>query len=299
MKKNLVFLLILVTVSTNAQDTLSVNRVNEKRLTTLVATGAGLYATSISLLYVAWYKGYPQTSFHFKDDAGEWQLKDKFGHLTTTYQVGNYGYWSLRWAGVSEKKAIWYGGTVGLFYMTTVEFFDGLSSEWGASPTDLAANTVGSAMFISQQLIWHDQRIRAKFSYHPTSYAQYNPSLLGDDNLQRLLKDYNGQTNWFSINIYSFLNNKESKFPRWLDVSLGYGARGMIASYKNPPSGNGVPSFERIPMFFLSADVDLTRIRTDSHFLRFMFKMISFVKVPAPALEFNKQDKFVFHPLFF
>lgn len=300
MKKYLVSLLMFAFIGAHAQDSLVAPSVNKKRLRTVVAVGAGFYVTSMSLLYIAWYKGYPETRFHFQDDAGEWLMKDKFGHLTTSYELGNYGYWALRWAGLNEKKAIWYGGTLGLVYMTTIEFFDGLSSQWGASPTDLAANTVGSAMFISQQLIWHDQRIRPKFSYHPTSYAQYNPALLGSDNLQRILKDYNGQTNWFSINIYSFLK-KDSKFPKWLDVSLGYGAQGMIGSYRNPAvlNGKALPHFERIPRFFLSADVDFTRIHTNSRALRFVFKLLSFVKMPAPALEFNKEDKFVFHPIYF
>lgn len=300
MKKFLVVLLIFACVGARAQDSIPVPSVNKKRLTTIIITGSGLYLASMSLLYEAWYKGYPQTRFHFQDDAGEWMLKDKFGHFTTAYEVGNYGYSAMRWAGMSEKKAIWYGGTTGLFFMTTVEFFDGLSAQWGASPTDLAANTVGSALFISQQLIWHEQRIRPKFSYHPTIYAQYNPDLLGSDNLQRILKDYNGQTNWLSVNIYSFLN-KDSKFPRWLDVSIGYGAKGMTGSYTNPNTydGKAIPSFQRVPQFYLSADVDWTRIRTQSRALRLFFRVISFIKVPAPALEFNKENKFVFHPLFF
>ncbi len=301
MKKLLAILLVFVVVGARAQDSLAVPHVNKKRLTALVLTGAGLYVSSMSLLYVAWYKGYPQTRFHFQDDAGEWLLQDKFGHMTTAYQLGNYGYWALKWAGLSEKKAIWYGGTSGLLYMTTIEFFDGLSAQWGASVTDLAANTVGSALFIGQQLLWHDQRIRAKFSYHPTSFAQYNPPLLGDDNLQRILKDYNGHTGWFSINIHSFLRNKDSRFPRWLDVSLGYGAKGMTGAYNNPYTYNGkpIPSFERVSRYFLSADVDWTRIRTHSKALRLLFRVISFIKVPAPALEFNKENKFVFHPLYF
>ena len=301
MRQYLTFLIIFVFIGTvSAQDSLDVNHINKKRLTAVVLSGTGFYATSMSLIYLAWYKSYPETRFHIDNDAGEWLLKDKLGHLTSSYELGNYSYWALRWVGLNEKRAIWYGGITGLVYMTSIEFFDGLSSKWGASPTDLAANTVGSAMFISQQLFWHEQRIRPKFSYHPTSYAQYNPAVLGSDNLQRLLKDYNGQTNWFSININSFLK-KNSRFPKWLDVSVGYGARGMIHGYSNPDTINGrkVPHFARIPRFFLSADVDWTRIQTNSKALRFVFKLLSFVKIPAPALEFNKEDKFVFHPLYF
>ena len=296
----LIAILLVAFVQMQAQDSLREPHLNKKRLRNVLITGGGLYVTSMSFLYVAWYKGYQQTRFHFADDAGEWLLKDKFGHFTTAYQVGNYGYWSLRWAGVSEKKAIWWGGTSGLMFLTTVEFFDGLSAAWGASPTDLLANTLGSALFIGQQLGWHEQRIRMKFSYHPTSYAQYNPQILGTDYWQRIIKDYNGQTNWLSVNIYSFLK-QDSKFPKWLNVAVGYGAKGMTGAYGDPSVINGqpIPVFHRTPQFYLSVDVDWTRIKTNSKFLRFLFKTISFIKIPAPALEFNKQDHWKLHPLFF
>ena len=115
MKQYLTFLLIFAFIgTTRAQDSLSVTPVNKKRLNAVVLTGAGFYATSMSLLYIAWYKGYPRSRFHFDNDAGEWLLKDKFGHLTTAYEIGDYGYLALRWVGLSEKKAIWYGGTTGL-----------------------------------------------------------------------------------------------------------------------------------------------------------------------------------------
>ncbi len=274
--------------------------VNKKRVAAVYGAAGGLYVTSVSLLYFAWYKGYAGSSFHIADDWGEWMVKDKLGHLTTTYQVGNYGYWSLRWAGLSEKKAIWFGGTWGLIYMTTIEVFDGLSAEWGFSPSDMAFNTLGSALFVGQQLLWHDQRIRLKFSYHSTEYPHYRPDLLGSNRAQRIIKDYNGQTNWLSVNIASFLK-PDTKFPLWLNVAFGYGARGMIGAYENPPEHNGrpMPQFNRVAQFYLSVDVDWTKIKTRSKALRFVFKALSFIKMPAPTLEFNREDGWVMHPLFF
>jgi hypothetical protein len=300
-KRLLTILLLLAFLGVHAQD-MSVypDTLNKKRLGAVLGIAGGLYVVSVTGLYFTWYKGYKGTSFHWDDDWGEWMKKDKMGHLTTSYQLGNYGYWSLRWAGLSEKKAIWYGGTWGLIYMTTIEFYDGLSAEWGASPTDLLANTVGTAMFIGQQFLWHEQRIRPKFSYHPTKYAQYRPDLLGGNWAQRIIKDYNGQTNWLSVNIYSFLK-KDSRFPPWFNVAVGYGARGMIGAYANPPDYNGkpLPHFERVPQFYLSVDVDWTRIKTHSKVLRFVFKALSFIKIPAPTLEYNTEDGLVLHPIFF
>ncbi len=301
MKRWLTILLLFSFVGLQAQN-LSVypDTLNKKRLAVVYGTAGGLYVASVSWLYFAWYKGYDMTSFHIADDWGEWMMKDKLGHLTTTYQVGNYGYWSLRWAGMSEKKAIWYGGTWGLIYMTTIEFFDGLSAEWGFSPSDMAFNTLGSAMFISQQLLWHEQRFRLKFSYHPTGYARYRPDLLGETWAQRIIKDYNGQTNWISANISSFLK-AGNRFPKWLSVSFGYGARGMLGAYENPPyyQGEPLPDANRVARYYLSVDVDWTRIPTHSKILRFVFKAFSFVKVPAPAIEYNKEEGVRFYAVFF
>ncbi len=301
MKRLLTILLLFMFLGAQAQDSFAYHdTLNKKRLGLVLGSAGSLYVVSVTGLYFAWYKGYKHTRFHWDDDWGEWMKKDKMGHLTTAYQMGNYGYWSLRWAGLSEKKAIWYGGTWGLVYMTTIEFYDGLSAEWGASPTDLLANTVGAAMFIGQQFLWHEQRIRPKFSYHPTKYAQYRPGLLGATSLERIIKDYNGQTNWLSVNIYSFLK-EDSKFPPWLNVAFGYGARGMIGAYGNPPyyKGKPLPHFNRVAQLYLSVDVDWTRIKTHSKVLRFVFKALSFVKIPAPTIEYNKENGFHLYPIFF
>jgi len=300
-KRLLTIFLFFAFLSVHAQDmSIYPDTLNKKRLAIVYGTTGGLYLVSVTALYFAWYNGYAQTRFHIDDDWGEWMMKDKLGHMTTTYQIGNYGYWSLRWAGLNEKKAIWYGGTWGLIYMTTIEIFDGLSAEWGFSPSDMAFNTLGTALFIGQQLLWHDQRIRPKFSYHPTEYAQYRPDLLGDNWAQRIIKDYNGQTNWLSVNIASFLK-RDSRFPPWFNVAVGYGARGMIGAYANPPDYNGkpLPHYDRVAQFYLSVDVDWTKIKTHSKVLRFVFNALSFIKVPAPALEYNHVDGLVFHPIFF
>jgi len=300
-KRLLTIFLFFAFLSVHAQDmSIYPDTLNKKRLAIVYGTTGGLYLVSVTALYFAWYNGYAQTRFHIDDDWGEWMMKDKLGHMTTTYQIGNYGYWSLRWAGLNEKKAIWYGGTWGLIYMTTIEIFDGLSAEWGFSPSDMAFNTLGTALFIGQQLLWHDQRIRPKFSYHPTEYAQYRPDLLGDNWAQRIIKDYNGQTNWLSVNIASFLK-RDSRFPPWFNVAVGYGARGMIGAYANPPDYNGkpLPHYDRVAQFYLSVDVDWTKIKTHSKVLRFVFNALSFIKVPAPVLEYNHVDGLVFHPIFF
>ena len=294
----LIILLILYSLNIFGQD--DTTTVNRKRLNFLIVGGSAVYTGTMIYLYDAWFKDYPISSLQFTNDADVWLGMDKLLHATTSYWVGRIGYHSLLWAGVKEKHAVWYGGSMGLVFMTTVEIFNGVSAGWGASVGDMAANVAGAGLFIGQQLGWKEQRFLIKFSYHPTEYAQYNPDVLGGTDIQRLIKDYNGQTYWLSGNIHSFLK-KESRFPKWLNVAVGYGAEGMTGVSENITEyeGEPIPEFKRTSQYFLSLDVDLTRIPTRSKFLKGLFTLLGFIKIPLPTLEYNAENNFVFHYLYF
>jgi hypothetical protein len=266
------------------------------RLVGVLCAQGAVYAATGAGLYFLWYKDYPQSSFHFFNDDNEWIQIDKCGHMTSAYYISRIGYSSYRWAGVGNTKSIWFGGLLGFAYMLNIEILDGFSSEWGFSVGDLTANTVGCFLFIGQQLAWNEQRFVLKFSFHPSPYAQYRPDLLGTSYMQQMLKDYNGQTYWLSGNISSFLP-KSSKFPKWLNVSAGYGAEGMTGAFSNETGS--VPQFTRYRQFYLSLDADLTRIPTRSKALKGIFTILSFIKIPFPALEFNTNGKVIFHYFYF
>jgi hypothetical protein len=263
---------------------------NPKRLAFVISSEAALYGGSLIGLNELWYKDYPRSSFHFFDDSHEWMQMDKIGHATTSYYVGRIGMGFLNWTGVSRKKAIWFGGMLGSVYQTTIEVLDGYSSEWGFSLADFGANTAGSLLCIGQQLAWDDQRIVLKYSFVQSEYAKYRPEILGSSLQENILKDYNGQTYWLSVNPYSFMST-ESKFPKWLNIAVGYGANGMTGGDYNPVYRNEHGQhiyFERYRQFYLSLDVDLTRIKTRSKFLKTVFYSVGFIKIPAPSLEFTK-----------
>ncbi len=282
-----------------AKDTFNLNK---KRLAAVLSIEGAVYAGSIATLSMAWYNNYQQSSFHFFNDLNDWMLMDKFGHLTASYYIGRIGYSTLRWSGVNETKSIWYGGFLGSLYLLNIEVLDGFSQKWGFSISDFTANTLGSFLFIGQQLGWHEQRFIMKFSYHPTDYAQYRPDLFGKNFSERLLKDYNGQTAWLSGNISAFLP-KSSKFPKWINIAIGYGAEGMLGGSSNPTefNGNPLPEFKRYRKFFISADIDFTRIPTRSKVLKSIFTVLNFIKIPFPAIEFNDNSgkNVKLHPFYF
>lgn len=263
-------------------------------------TTLGLYALTSAGLYHLWYSNYDLMGFHFFNDDGEWMQMDKSGHTFSAYIAGRAGYNVCRWTGLDEKRAALIGGNLGWVFLATVEVMDGFSRGWGFSPGDMIANTTGSALFISQQLLWHEQRMELKFSFHQTQYAQYRPDLMGSNFKEQLFKDYNGQTIWLSANIHSFLK-KNSKFPAFLNLAFGYGAEGMTGAFSNSTVYHDkiIPPFERCRQFYISPDIDLTKIKTNSRVLKFIFEATRFIKFPLPALEYNTKQQWKFHPVYF
>jgi hypothetical protein len=263
---------------------------------TEVATGVAISAG----LYFLWYRKHPRSHFHFFNDNGEWLQVDKIGHATTAYNIGVIQYDLMRWCGVNNNTSIAVGGLTAIGYMSIIEIFDGFSSKWGFSKGDMLANIAGAALFAAQQKGWNQQRIELKWSFHASPYAQYYPAELGSNFLSRMLKDYNGQTYWLSFNIASFLP-ANSGFPYWLNMSLGYGAEGMIGARTNPKVINGkpVPYFPRYRKFYFAPDADLFRIPTQSSFYNTAAYLTRFSKIPAPALEWSNIKGLHFYPLYY
>ncbi len=267
---------------------------NKPRRNAVVITESVLGGSILLALDQLWYADFPRSSFHFINDNNEWKQMDKIGHVMTSYYVGKIGMEVLDWSGVSRKNQIIYGGTLGFSFLTAVEVLDGFSNEWGFSLGDLAANAAGTGLLVGQELLWEEQRITLKYSFHQTKYANIRPGTLGENYIQQALKDYNGQTYWLSANIWSF--NKESKFPKWLNVAFGYGADGMLYGEDLPTN-----EFSQDPyrQFYLSLDIDLVKIPTKSKFLKSVFSVINFIKIPAPTLEFRSKGGIKFHYLYF
>jgi len=270
-------------------DTLNTKRRNAIILTESVMAGGALIG-----LNQLWYKDYPRSGFHFKNDNNDWKQMDKVGHMMTSYYIGKIGMEVLDWAGVSRKNQLIYGATSGFAFLTAVEVLDGFSDEWGASPGDILANAAGTGLLVGQELLWNEQRITVKYSFHQTEFAKQRPNTLGENYLQQALKDYNGQTYWLSANIWSF--NKKSSFPKWLNIALGYGAEGML--YGNSNAVNPIQQ-DAYRQFYLSLDLDLTKIKTNSEFLKSVFSVVNFIKIPAPTLEINTKGALTFHYMYF
>jgi len=295
------FIFLFVSVFSQAQSDVNTflkpsDTLNKSRRTGVyVGESVALGVTLIGLNQI-WYKDYPQTNFHFINDNNQWLQMDKLGHLYSTYHLGRVGAEMLQWSGASKKEQLIYGSSLGLGFLTVVEVFDGFSQEWGASSGDIIANVTGTALHVSQELLWNEQRITPKFSFHQTKFASQRPETLGASLNEQILKDYNGQTYWLSFNIQSF--TKDSFTPKWLNLAFGYGGEGMLYGKDTEAIQNSV--FQNTyRQFYLGFDVDLTKITTKSHFLKTLFSVFNTIKIPSPTLQYDEYNGVKAHFIYF
>ena len=267
---------------------------NVKRRNAVVLTESVLATASLVGLNTLWYNDYPRSKFHTINDLNEWEKMDKIGHVFTSYQLGRVGADLLNWSGVSKKDQLIYGATLGFAFLSAVEIFDGFSKEWGFSWYDVGANALGTGLYVGQELLWEEQRIQIKFSFSESKYASQRPDKLGRSFVEQLLKDYNGQTYWLSANLHSFF--KDSNLPRWLNFAFGYGANGMLTG-ENEHVNNMFTKPDRYQQFYLSFDVNLSKINTKSNVLKTIFSVLNVIKIPLPTLEINSKKEVVFHLL--
>ena len=269
---------------------------NKNRIRFVTISNIAGYSGIMAGLYFAWYKDYPQSGFHTFNDSREWLQQDKVGHLFSSYITSRASMELWRWSGIERKKRIWYGGLSGAAYHTIIETLDGFSEQWGWSWSDFATNILGSGALIAQELAWNDQRIKLKFSFHKKVYGdpelnRRSDELFGQNFANRMLKDYNGDTFWASINLKPFF--KDSNLPEWLSLSIGHGAEGLFGGEENIGKDvNGNIVFDRRDVtryrqWFIAPDIDLSKIKTNKKGVRLVLNLLSALKFPTPSLEFS------------
>ncbi len=300
-----------------------------KRFWGSVGLGAGIYSATMYNLYNSWYRDYPQSNFHTFNDLKEWQQMDKMGHWLMSYNNARWVGMAANWTGMHPTNAAWAGFAGGELVMCSFEIFDGFSKEWGWSWGDVGFNTLGSGLYLAQQLAWHEQRIFMKMSAWPVNYSTeplyaVNPGfensyttlkdratdLYGTAPLEIFLKNYNALNVWVSVNPRSFMpKNAETWLPRWLNVAVGMGADNLFSGFDNEwDEVKGCANcahyrvdplkYPRTRQFFLSLDVDTSRIHVKNRFLRTLLQMATIFKFPAPTLEWRDHGGFVFHAIY-
>ncbi|MBC7413010.1 MAG: DUF2279 domain-containing protein [Bacteroidia bacterium] len=276
-------ILLLISINTQAQQ-LQEDSLRTKKNALAISSATGLVGLNTAL-YFAWYANYNTGKFHTFNDNNEWQGADKLGHTFTTFNLGKAIINASYNAGWQSPKQQLLAGSVGLLFMTSIEIQDGFSRGWGFSWGDVAANTIGTALAVWQGIaLKNNYPLQLKFLYIPSSIAQYNPKLLGSSASERVLKDYNAQSYWLCF--YPKQLFAHSTLPAYLGVSLGYKATGMLGAHNNDAFNT---SYYRTQRYYLSVDIDVSKLKTKHKWLNKTLSAISFIKIPLPALSVDNK----------
>jgi len=302
-------ILLWDTSSSNAQGSFltPTDTFESKRYYPALGASIATYSVFAIGLNQLWYADYPRSSFHLFNDWGEWENMDKWGHAYNGYFQSHLIYQGSKWTGVGESSAILHGIVGSMLFQSTIEVLDGFSEEWGFSLPDMGFNILGVGLFVTQQKIWNEQRIKLKLSGFPVSYSddkvigslgtvttikQRAEDLFTSAPASRILKDYNAQIQWASFNPFAF-SNRDTKWPQWLNLAVGYGANHMYGGFKNEWEVDGetfVYDVQRERQFYLSFDIDLEKIPVQNRFIKTLFSVLNIIKIPLPAIEYNTQS---------
>lgn len=294
---------------------------NKPRVGLIAGLNGGMYAAANIWWRHTWYSKYNRSKFHFFNDFGEWNQMDKVSHAFSAYFISKWTGDLFSWAGVKDKHAIWIGMLNAQMWQLSIEINDGFQDKWGFSWSDIGFNLAGSLFYGFQEYLWHEQRIQIKISAkpekYPSKYQARTDDLYGTSFTELILKDYNAMTYWLSVSPGAFIKNEASKYPKWLQFSFGYGAAGMLGGHENKwcasatsdiDISNCDPSdivvaddVQRIRQFYLSADIDWTKIPVKRAWAKTCLSILNIIKLPFPALELNNSNdnKAKFHWLMF
>lgn len=228
----------------------------------------------LSSLYFLWYRNQPLDHFKFYNDLREWQGMDKAGHVYSVFVISQMHYSLHNFycnTNNEELKKYMLSAGLGMVTLTIMEFLDGFGKGWGFSIPDMFFNTAGAILWLSSRKFYPQISISPAFSYHDNPIWKERPERLGKSLIERIFKNYNGQTYWLKFG-YSY-------FP--VSLAIGYSARGMTGA---SPSSISIIEKERYPVLLLSFDVIWKNLPFKNFYLKKIANVMNYIKVPFPAL---------------
>lgn len=148
--------------------------------------------------------------------------QDKLGHFMFTYAGSRLLTLGLTSRGNDRDAALRLGTLTTYGALTGVEVLDGFSAKWSFSPEDFLMNTLGAG---TAWLMETDPKSDGRFDFR----FNYRPSTAPDGSRRNWepVSDYSGQTYYFVTKASGFETLDRVPVLRFLELSLGYGARGF------------------------------------------------------------------------
>ena len=294
MKFKSLFLLVIFFVSSQnifgQSDSL---KVNKKRVFIVGSSLAGALGGSYLYVQNSWWSE-KQEPFHFDDGADlTYALNvDKVGHFMGGLGASDVFSSSMKWAGMQEEQALWYGAAFGSGLQLAIEMKDAYAPYWGFSKWDLALGSAGSLFPVAQYYNDDLKAINFKFSYYKQSdiYWELDRQRGKEPNKYAWQDDYPNQTYWLSVDVNHF--TETCCWPDWLNLAIGFGLDDTQYLNENNTKMGGNNEW------YIALDYDIPKMlkKWNSPTGKKVKHWLNYIHLPAPTIRIS--PKLEFYPLF-
>ena len=260
-----------------------------------IVGGSLALALGASYCYVqnAWWSD-NQVSFHFDDGSDlTYALNvDKAGHFMGGLIAADLFSSSINWAGLDDKKSLWYAAVFGSGLQLAIEMKDAYAPYWGFSRLDLLLGTTGSLWPVAQHYNNNLNAINFKFSYYKRSDIYWELDRLRGKEINKYAwqDDYPNQTYWMTFDVNHFIES--CCWPDWLNIAVGFGLDDT--QYLNSQSTKTGGKNE----WYIALDYDIPKILKcwDSATGKKVKHWLNYIHFPAPTIRIS--PKMTFYPIF-
>ncbi len=268
-------------------------KVNKKRVAIVSSSLCAALGGSYYYIQNSWWAD-KQTSFHFDDGADlTYALNvDKVGHFMGGLEAADIFSSSMKWAGMNEKQALWYGGFFGSGLQLAIEMKDAYAPYWGFSKWDLALGSTGAFWPVAQYYNDDLKAINFKFSYYKRSniYWDLDAQRGKQNNKYAWQDDYPNQTYWITFDVNHF--TESCCWPDWLNVAVGFGIDDTqyLDAHGTKTGGENE--------WYVAFDYDIPKMlkRWNSPTGIKVKHWLNYFHLPAPTIRIS--PKLEFYPLF-
>lgn len=254
-------------------------KIDKRKINNFFLVTGTTYAGGMILLHQLWYKHFEKEPWHIFNDNREWLQMDKMGHIYNSFHITDITFATLHNAGMNRNKSMLLSAATTFLIMTPIEWLDGYSSAYGASPGDFLANLGGIGISVLRNLNPGKSPVSFKYSYIPSPYADLRSELLGKNLVEKIIKDYNSHAYWVSMDI------ELGRWPKWLNLAVGYSANEMVFARTDKNIAEG---YENYRQFFFGIDLDLSDFEPNNKFLNKILRVADAIRIPFPTLEFSQ-----------
>ena len=268
-------------------------KINKGRVLVVSSSLAAILGGSYLYVENSWWAD-KQTTFHFDDGADlTYALNvDKVGHFMGGLEAADFFSSSMKWAGMNERKSLWYGAVFGSGLQLAIEMKDAYAPYWGFSKWDLALGSAGSFWPVAQYYNPDLKAINFKFSYYKRSniYWDLDKQRGKETNKYAWQDDYPNQTYWVTFDVNHFVET--CCWPDWLNVAVGFGIDDT--QYLNTSNTKTGGNNE----WYIALDYDVPKLlkKWNSPTGKKVKHWLNYFHFPAPTIRIS--PKLELYPLF-